>query len=191
MGGMRVVEMGEDLSTTQVEEARQVLRRCDSVLNTFLGCTTIVSHHIATTPGCKTDASAVGLGAVLTQDTSGEEHPVLYLSRKLFPREQAYATIEKEALAVKWALETLRYYLLGNPFKLVTDHAPLRWLQSMKESNSRIMRWYLALQPYTFEVQHRQGTRHGKADFFSRAMEKEEEDPREGNVRNIRGGGEP
>uniref|UniRef100_K7EX57 ribonuclease H n=1 Tax=Pelodiscus sinensis TaxID=13735 RepID=K7EX57_PELSI len=60
-----------------------------------------------------TDASECGIGAVLAQDHEGEEHPVLYLSRKLLPRERNYATIEKEALAVKWAIETLRYYFMG------------------------------------------------------------------------------
>ncbi|XP_075795997.1 uncharacterized protein LOC142831036 [Pelodiscus sinensis] len=117
------------------------------------------------------DASEVGLGAVLAQEEQGADQPVLYLSRKLLPRERAYATIEKEALAVKWAIDTLRYYLWGNKFKLVTDHAPLVWLNSMKETNARIMRWYLALQPYCFEVVHRPGATHQNADFFSRIGE--------------------
>lgn len=53
------------------------------------------------------DASEVGLAAVLSQTVGEEEHPVLYLSQKLLPREQRYAVIEKECLAVKWAMETL------------------------------------------------------------------------------------
>uniref|UniRef100_K7EZN6 ribonuclease H n=1 Tax=Pelodiscus sinensis TaxID=13735 RepID=K7EZN6_PELSI len=114
----------------------------------------------------QTDGSDRGLGAVLSQEQEGEEHPILYLSRKLLPREQQYATIEKEALAAKWAIEALRYYLLGGTFTLITDHAPLRWLQTMKETNPRIMRWYLALQPYKFEVCHRPGRAHNNADFF-------------------------
>ncbi|XP_075779191.1 uncharacterized protein LOC142827431 [Pelodiscus sinensis] len=118
-----------------------------------------------------TDASECGLGAVLAQDHDGEEHPILYLSRKLLPRERNYATIEKEALAVKWAIETLRYYLWGNKFKLITDHAPLVWLNSMKNSNPRLTRWYMALQPYRFDVEYRAGKKHQNADFFSRAFE--------------------
>uniref|UniRef100_K7F0Q0 ribonuclease H n=1 Tax=Pelodiscus sinensis TaxID=13735 RepID=K7F0Q0_PELSI len=113
----------------------------------------------------QTDASERGLGAVLAQEVDGEEHPVLYMSRKLFPREQRYSTIEKEALAVKWATDALRYYLLGSHFRLVTDHAPLRWLHSMKDTNPRIMRWYLSLQPYDFEVAHRLGKTHMNANF--------------------------
>ncbi|CAM4619121.1 unnamed protein product [Caretta caretta] len=61
----------------------------------------------------QTDASEVGLGAVLSQMVGDEVHPILYLSRKLLPREQKYAVVERECLAVKWAMETLRYYLLG------------------------------------------------------------------------------
>ncbi|KAL1263647.1 hypothetical protein QQF64_006386 [Cirrhinus molitorella] len=55
-----------------------------------------------------TDASDTGLGAVLSQVQDGEEHPVIYISRKLTSAEQRYATVEKEALAVKWAVLELR-----------------------------------------------------------------------------------
>ncbi|MGH0182302.1 UNVERIFIED_CONTAM: hypothetical protein FKN15_008743 [Acipenser sinensis] len=116
----------------------------------------------------QTDASEVGLGAVLCQETGGEEHPILYISRKLFPREMRYSTIEKECLAIKWALETLRYYLLGSTFTLVTDHHPLTWINRMKDKNARIARWYLALQPYHFQVNHRAGSKHQNADHLSR-----------------------
>ncbi len=58
----------------------------------------------------QTDASDRGLGAVLTQEIGGEERPVLYISRKLSKRETMYSTIEKECLAIRWAVLTLRYY---------------------------------------------------------------------------------
>ncbi|CAM4600606.1 unnamed protein product [Caretta caretta] len=71
----------------------------------------------------QTGASEVGLGAVLSQMVGEEKHLILYLSRELLPREQKYAVVERECLAVKWAMETLCYYLLGQRFTLVTDHA--------------------------------------------------------------------
>ncbi len=116
----------------------------------------------------QTDASDRGLGAVLTQEIKGEERPVLYISRKLSKRETMYSTIEKECLAIRWAVLTLRYYLLGREFTLCSDHAPLQWLHRMKDTNARITRWYLALQPFKFKVIHRPGTQMIVADFLSR-----------------------
>ena len=115
-----------------------------------------------------TDASEVGLGAVLSQVRSGEEHPVTFISRKLLASERAYSTVEKEALAIKWTLEKLRYYLLGRDFSLVTDHAPLKWMATAKDTNARVTRWFLALQDYRFQVVHRPGRAHGNADALSR-----------------------
>jgi len=72
----------------------------------------------------------------------------MFISRKLLPREQKYSTVEKECLAIKWALEELKYYVLGRYFTLVTDHAPLVWMSKNKENNGRVTRWFLSLQPY-------------------------------------------
>ncbi len=116
----------------------------------------------------QTDASDRGLGAVLTQEIGGEERPLLYISRKLSKRETMYTTIEKECLAIRWAVLTLRYYLLGREFTLCSDHAPLQWLHRMKDTNARITRWYLALQPFKFKVIHRPGTQMTVADFLFR-----------------------
>ena len=71
----------------------------------------------------QTDASDRGVGAVLSQmNDEGVEHPVAFFSRKLLPREEKYATVEKECLAVKLGVETFRVYLLGRPFIVETDH---------------------------------------------------------------------
>ena len=114
------------------------------------------------------DASEVGLGAVLSQVQDNEEHPVTYISRKLLPNERNYSTVEKEALAIKWAVDKLRYYLLGREFTLVTDHAPLKWMATAKDTNARVTRWFLALQDYRFRVDHRPGREHANADALSR-----------------------
>ncbi|XP_067248999.1 NACHT, LRR and PYD domains-containing protein 3-like isoform X2 [Chanodichthys erythropterus] len=94
----------------------------------------------------QTDASDRGLGAVLSQEIEGEERPVLYISRKLSKREAKYSTVEKECLAIRWAVLTLRYYLLGREFTLCSDHAPLQWLHRMKDTNARIT--HLMLQKF-------------------------------------------
>ncbi len=97
-----------------------------------------------------TDASDVGLRAVLNQKgDDGEEHSVAYASRKLKPRETRYSTIGKEYLAV---IKFFEPYPYGQEFALLTDHRPLTWLNSMKNSNPRLTRWALTLQDAKFEI---------------------------------------
>ena len=116
-----------------------------------------------------TDASGTGMGAVLSQvGEDGEEHPIAYASRKLKPRETRYSTIEKECLAVVWALKCFEHYVYGQAFMLITDHRPLTWLKTMKNSNQRLTRWAVYLQQFKFDVQHRPGSQHKNADGLSR-----------------------
>lgn len=84
----------------------------------------------------QTDASKLGLGVVLSQVVGGDEHPIMYLSWKLMPAESNYSIVKKECRTVKWALETLRYYLLGRPFKLVSNHAPLTCMAQNKKTKT-------------------------------------------------------
>lgn len=90
---------------------------------------------------------------MLLQGEPSDCHPVAYISRKLFLREAHYSTVEKECLAVKWALDSLKYYLLGRKFILETDKA-LKWMEGMKDANSCITCWFLVMQPYHFTIQH-------------------------------------
>ena len=116
----------------------------------------------------QTDASDLGLGAVLTQyDSFGNERPISYASRPLTPREKAYSATEKEALAVVFAVDHFRVYLLGREFTLVTDHSALRWLHSV-EPKGRIARWVMQLQEHSFDIKHRAGVAHKNADALSR-----------------------
>ena len=65
-------------------------------------------------------------------------------------------------------LNSFKVYLIGKPFVIQTDHRSLKWLNRLKENNSRLTRWSLALQPFTFVVEHRSGTANGNADALSR-----------------------
>ena len=116
------------------------------------------------------DASEKALGAVLSQlDETGNEHPVCYASRKLLPREQSYATSEKECLGIVWAVTKMfRPYIYGKPFVIVTDHNPLCWLNSVKETNYKLLRWSLLLGEYDYTVEHKSGILHANADSLSR-----------------------
>ena len=117
----------------------------------------------------RTDASSTGLGAVLFQYYDGVPLPTVYASKKLLDRETRYSAIECECLAVVWGIQHFQYYLYGRKFILETDHHPLQYLESFKGSNSRLMRWSLSLQPFTFQVVHIAGINNHVADILSRS----------------------
>ena len=109
------------------------------------------------------------LGANLSQlNDNNEEHPIVFGSRKLQPREFKLTTIEKECLAIVWAVETFRYYLFGRKFKLQTDHNPLVWLNQVKDKNRKLLRWSLTLQEYEMEYEYKAGAKNVDADALSR-----------------------
>ena len=117
----------------------------------------------------QTDASDRGVGGVLSQQSDeGEDQPVAYYSKKLLDIEEKYSTIENECLAIKLAVYAFRVYVAGRPFVIQTDHQSLEWLDCMKETNSRLARWSLLLQPYNFTVEYRPGHANGNADTLSR-----------------------
>ena len=93
-----------------------------------------------------TDASNIALGAVLSQGPIGSDKPIAYSSRTLSDTESRYSAIEKELLAIIWAVKHFRPYLYGKKFHIYTDHRPLAWLYSLKEPNSKLTRWRLRLQ---------------------------------------------
>ena len=122
-------------------------------------------------PFClQTDASAYGLGAVLSQTLDGEERVIGFLSRSLTRQERNYTTTERECLGVIWAIEKFRHYLEGTRFTVVTDHASLVWLNRMKDPTGRLARWAVRLQPYDFEIVHRKGSELVVPDCLSRAV---------------------
>ena len=114
----------------------------------------------------QTDASATGIGAVLEQGG----RVVGYASRTLSSAEKYYSVIQRECLAVIFALKQFRHYLLGCRFSLLTDHAPLQWLSSQK-MEGLLARWALAFQEYDFAIVYRKGSENQNADALSRQFE--------------------
>lgn len=115
-----------------------------------------------------TDASDTGLGAVLSQYDGDVEHPVYYASKTLNPAQRHYSATARECLAVKWACDLFRPYLIGRPFKVYTDHAALKWLFTKRDLKSMLVRWILELQEYDMTIIPRPGVTNGNADALSR-----------------------
>ena len=119
------------------------------------------------------DASQVGAGAVLLQtDGKDIDRPVCYFSRKFNRYQFNYSTIEKEALAMIWALQHFDVYVGGgaHPVVVYSDHNPLTFLHSLQNPNQRLMRWALFLQPYNLQINHIRGVDNVMADALSRGV---------------------
>ena len=152
-----------------------IVRWSESCDNAFL----TVKSHLTTRPILKvpdmskkfvlqTDASDTGVGAVLLQSHDEQLFPVAYASKKLLDRERSYSAIERECLALVWAVGRFQCYLYGREFVLQTDHQPLIYINKCKITNGRLMRWALALQPYKFNIEAIKGVHNVGADYMSR-----------------------
>lgn len=108
------------------------------------------------------------VGAVLSQIQNGKERPMCYASRTLNEHEIHYSTIEKELLAMVRAMGYYRPYLFGRKFEIVTDNKPLNWLMSLKEPNSKLIRWALKLKEFDYTIKYKSGKINSKADALSR-----------------------
>jgi hypothetical protein len=99
------------------------------------------------------DAKSVMLGVILAQPREWNmEHPICFANRKLSQVERNYTTNEREGLAMIYALQKFRHYLLGSHFKFFTDHSALKYLVNKHVLEGRICRWLLLFQEFSFKV---------------------------------------
>ena len=119
------------------------------------------------------DASPVGVGCVLMQKFNGIEKPVYFASKKLSAAELKYSQLDKEALALVYAVSKFKYFLLGRKFVIRTDHKPLLGLFGRTKlvpvnANARVQRWALLLSQFDYDLCFKAGKDNVVADALSR-----------------------
>ncbi|GJY30894.1 reverse transcriptase domain-containing protein [Tanacetum coccineum] len=122
-------------------------------------------------------------GAVLGQRHEKHFRPIHYASKTMNEAKSYYTTTEKEMLAVVYAFEKFRSYLVLNKSIVYTDHFALKYLFAKKDSKARLLRWVLLLQEFTFKVIDTKGAENLAADHLSRLENPYENvlDPKEVN----------
>nr|GFA10436.1 reverse transcriptase domain-containing protein [Tanacetum cinerariifolium] len=128
-------------------------------------------------------ASDFAIGAVLGQRYEKHFRPIHYASKTLTEAESNYTTTKKEMLAVVYAFEKFRSYLIMNKCIVHTNHFALKYLFSKKDAKARLIRWVMLLQEFDFDVLDTKGAENLAADHLSR-LEKPYEnvlDPKEIN----------
>ena len=118
----------------------------------------------------ETDACIDGIGYILGNiDENGKKRVISYGGRGLRPNEKKWTVTELECLALLTAIKENHVYLASRQFQVYTDHVSLKYLHSLKvSSNNRLARWAIALQPYTFTVNYKEGKKLTAADGLSR-----------------------
>jgi len=117
-----------------------------------------------------TDASDIGLGAILMQhDEEGHLHPIAFASKLLNSAQRNYTVTDRECLAIVWALEHFNTYVEGHKYTVITDHAALSYLKNTVHSKQRMHRLALKLQPYELTVEYKPGAQNYAADLLSRS----------------------
>ncbi|CAF3680819.1 unnamed protein product [Rotaria sordida] len=117
----------------------------------------------------QTDASQLGIGAVLLQTYPEGDRPICYMSKKLTPTQQRWSPIEQECYAIVKAVELWHHYLHGHHFILESDHKPLEALMRKSQMNDKCERWRLRLQSYDFTIKHIKGKSNTMPDYLSRS----------------------
>ena len=161
---------------TELTKKRQRFRWSDQCQTAFDSLkTALVSDSVVRYPRIDlpyklyTDASDLCVGAILCQThEDGVEYVVQYVSHQLSVTQRRWATIEKEAYAVVYALQKLRPYLYGAEFVVYTDHKPLLCLFSKSMTNTKIQRWAILLAEYGATIKYRPGSSNIRADMLSR-----------------------
>ena len=116
------------------------------------------------------DASDYAIGAVLGQREDKKAFVIYYASKTLDSAQANHTTTEKEFLAVVFALEKFRSYIVGSPVTIFTDHAALKYLLSKQDTKPRLTRWILLFQEFNLTIKDKKGVENVVADHLSRLV---------------------
>ncbi|WVZ58701.1 hypothetical protein U9M48_008943 [Paspalum notatum var. saurae] len=103
------------------------------------------------------NASDYAVGAVLGQSKDRKHHAISYVSKTMTGPQLNYSTTENELLAVIFAIDKFRSYLIGAKVIIYTDHAALKYLLTKKDAKPRLIRWVLLLQEFDIEIRDKKG----------------------------------
>lgn len=115
----------------------------------------LTSYDVNTQHQLHTDASSIGIAAVLMQDVHGSWKPIAYYSRSTSPTEKHFHSYELETLAVVEGLERFKYYIHGKFIKVLSDCSALKTAMSKRDLIPRIARWWLRIQDFDIDIEHR------------------------------------
>ena len=160
----RLTRKGEAFDwTTECENAYQYIKTRYQNAPILIGVDWKLGFYV------HTDASDIAVGAMLAQNPTGKTNqPIAYASRLLSKAEKNYTTTEKEALAMVYAVNKFRHYLLGNRFIFYVDHLALQYLVNKPQVSGKLARWLLLFLEFDFKVIYKPGKTHGVADVLSR-----------------------
>jgi len=117
-----------------------------------------------------TDASGPAVGASLGQlDENGIEQPLAFASQKFTQSHSAWATIEREAYAIIWAIKRFRNWVYGPHTTVYCDHNPLQYIRDCTPKSAKLLRWALALQEFDLELKYTKGANNVVADCLPRS----------------------
>ncbi|RVW82129.1 Retrovirus-related Pol polyprotein from transposon opus [Vitis vinifera] len=169
------IVLGHIISKNGIEDAKFVwdekCQRSFEELKQFLTIAPIVRAPNWKLPfEVMCDSSDLAMGAVLGQREDGKPYVIYYASKTLNEAQRNYTTTEKELLAVVFALDKFRAYLVGSSIVVFIDHSALKYLLTKQDAKARLIRWILLLQEFNLQIRDKKGVENVVADHLSRLV---------------------